>query len=102
MHVPGADHEVDALLLEPGPHRVVALLPGPVLRERERSCCDTGPLRPLEGGDVGHVRRNTGDGQAGVQKRLEVRPLAADEDADHDATTRPITVASPGSETTAQ
>ena len=52
---------------------------------------------------VARVRGDSDDGQARVEERLEVRPLAADEHADHDSTMPPIT-SSPGcgSATTAQ
>ena len=63
---------------------------------------ELGAARPLERARPGPVRRDGDDRQARVDQRLEVRPLAADEDADHAASTRPITSSSPGSGTTAQ
>ena len=48
------------------------------------------------------VRGDRGDGEPGVEQRLQVRSLAADEDADHARTIVPTTRASPGSGTTAR
>ena len=98
VHVAGADDQADAVGLEPGGHRGVALLAAPAqLEDRGR---DPGRLGALERAHAGPVRRDGGDRQPLVDQRLQVRPLAGDEDADH--STRPITSRSPGSATTAQ
>ena len=44
---------------------------------------DPGLLGPLERAHAGRVARDRDDRQARVDQRLQVRPLAADEDADH-------------------
>ena len=101
VHVPGADHELDAAPLEPVGHRGVALVPICKVVELEHPTRHTGRLRPRERAGARDVRRDGDHGQACVEQRLEVRSLAADEDADHARTIVPITSASPGSGVTA-
>ena len=93
VHVAGADHERHALRFEPAAHRVVPLLSRLEVLQRKASCGDTGPPRALQRRRCRPVRRDAGDGEAGVEQRLEVRALAGDQDADHAATIRPITLA---------
>ena len=95
VHVPGADDEVDAVLDQPVGHRRVARLAVGVVVELEGGGRDPGRPRPLERPRIGLVARDRDDRQALVDQRLQVRPLAADEHADH--VSRPITVPAPAS-----
>ena len=83
VHVPGADDQVDAVLDQPVGHRRVARLAVVEVVELEGGGRDPGRLRPLERARVGLVAGDRDDRQALVDQRLQVRALAADEDADH-------------------
>ena len=100
VHVPRQHDDLDAVLLEPGRHHEVALLARVVAVERERRSRDARGPGPLERARLLPVRRHRPDRQPGVDQRLEVRPLAADEHADHSM--RPITRWPAASGTTAQ
>ena len=102
LHVAGADDEADAVLLEPVRHHGVALLAARELVEREGGRRHVRPFGPLERARIRPRGGDGVDGQPRVEERLEIRALAADEDADHPATILPITSSSPGSGTTAQ
>src|SRR5581483_11267150 len=101
VHVSGKDDELDAARLQPLREGDVALLPALVVGGGEDGGLDTGCLGALERTHARLVRGDGDDRQARVEQRLEVRPLAAHEDADH--AILPIT-SSPGSAsgTTAQ
>jgi hypothetical protein len=91
------------LLLEPVRHRRVALLTVGELVERKRRRGNLGRLGTLQCPHSLPVRRHRCDGQPGVEQRLQVRALTADEDADHASTTLPMTRSSlSGDATTAQ
>src|SRR5919198_637877 len=90
------DDELDAVLLEPGGHRGVALLAALVVRGVENAGGDPGRLGPGERAHVRLVGRHRPDRKPAVDERLEVGALPADEDADHARWTRPTT-RSPGS-----
>ena len=90
VHVPGAHDQVDPVLDQPVGHRRVARVAVGVVVELESRRRDPGRSRPLERPRIGVVARDRDDRQALVDQRLQVRPLAADEHADH--VSRPITV----------
>ena len=100
LHEARQHDQLDIQLLEPGRHDEIALLPARMAVEAEGGRGDAGGTGALQRIRVLPARRDGDDGQAGVDQRLEVRPVAADEHADH--STRPITSSSPGSATTAQ
>ena len=83
LHVAGADDELDAVPLEPGGHREVAIVAARVGVELEHRVWDGGRFGPLEREHTGDVRGDGGDRQAVVDQSLEVRARARDEDADH-------------------
>ena len=101
MHVTGAHDELDPLRIEPVRERRVTRVSVLELVEREHGARHSGRRRTLERSRPGHVGRDRHDRQALVEQRLQVRPLARDQDADHVRTMRPITSSSPGSGTTA-
>ena len=91
VHVAGADDDADAVLLEPVRHRRVALLPVGEALQLERARGDAGRAGPVERAHALLVRRDRDDRQLRVEERLEVRALAAHEDADHAGTILPMT-----------
>src|SRR5207237_3432692 len=92
---------LDALRLEPARHHEIPLLPVGMAGEVEGCGGDAGGARADERVGVLAVRGDGADGQAGIEQRLQVGAMAADEHADH--TIRPITSSSEmGSATTAQ
>ncbi len=93
LHVAGADDELDAVLLEPVGHRQCRAPRGRRSRRARRRGRDPGRARRARArARLGPVRGDRGDRQAGVDQRLQVRALAADEHADHARSTiRPIT-----------
>jgi hypothetical protein len=101
VHVPRADHELDSVTLEPVRHRAVAGIAIVVVTEWEELRCDARSRSSLESAYARLVRRDSDDRKAGIEERLEIRALAADQDPDHERTMVPITSASPGSGTTA-
>ena len=95
MHVAGADDELDAVRLEPLRERDVALLAARVVRRAAKTAVAMFAASARSSARTpALVRGDRGDRQPRVEQRLEVRPLAADEHADH--AIRPIT-RSPGS-----
>ena len=110
VHVAGADDQLDAAALEPVGHRRVPRRPVGVVVELEDGRLDAGRLGALERPHAGPVRGDRDDREARVEQRLQVRPGAGDEHADHPnrtpspGSTAPITSPSPASPagTTAQ
>ncbi len=102
VHVAGADDELDAAAVEPVRHRGVARVAVRVLARAGTSRS----RRPRRSARASARAPSTFDatattGRLGVEQRLQVRPLARDEHADHARTILPITSSSPGSRTTA-
>ena len=102
MHVARAHDEIDTAIHEPGGHCGIAVVPVGVVVELEDRRRDPGRACALERVRLGAVRRDRSHGQAGIEERLEVRPLTADEDADHAETIRPTTRPSVPGGTTAR
>ena len=103
MHVAGEHRELHAALEEPAGERLVALARGRRTQPPSKTAVGMPAAAARSSARTpGSIRRDRDDRQAGVDQRLEVRPLAADEHADHPRTTLPMTCSSPGSATTAQ
>ena len=104
MHVPGADDDADTVLLQPVRHRRVALLAVVEAVQLERARRHPGRTGAVESTNPVAVRRDGDDGELGVEQRLQVRALAADQHADHASTILPIASSSAASAagTTAQ
>ena len=97
VHVAGADDEPTPCSCEPVRHRRVALLAVGELVERETPRPAPRPRSARSSARApGRFDATARDRQPGVEQRLQVRALAADEHADHAATIRPITRSSPG------
>ncbi len=78
--------------LEPVRHRASRALPGRRSpRARRLASRHTRRLGPRERLRSARVRGDRGDGESGVEQRLQVRPLPADEDSDHARTIVPMT-----------
>src|SRR4051794_37882334 len=89
LHEAGQHHEPGAAALDPVAEDGVALGPVAVVLLREDRSLDARGTRPLESARVGAVRADAGDlhvlAMEGVDQRLEVAPLARDEDGDREA-----------------
>ena len=83
LHVAGQHRELDAVVEQPVGERLVALVSARVRRLLEDGGRDACRLRSGERAHAGAVRRDGHDRQAGVDQRLEVRALPADEHPDH-------------------
>ena len=75
VHVAGADHELDALALQPLRHRRVSRVPVGEPLERKRRRRDAHGLGTLERSRARDVRRNGDDRQPRIEQRLQIRPL---------------------------
>src|SRR5436309_1955441 len=102
LHVAREDDELDASLGEPFRELLVPPLSRLELHHWKGGGLDSGPRGPVERLRLRVVGRDRDDRQARVEQRLQVRPLAADEDADHRIS--PMTSSPPASAagTTAQ
>src|SRR5437764_3155472 len=98
MHVAREDDEVNAAKLEPVGELRVAVRAIRVALEREDARRDAGGARPFERSHAVLIRRHACDREPRVDQRLQVRPLAADEDTDHRSS--PITSAPGGGSAT--
>ena len=82
LHVAGEDDKLDPALGEPLSQVLVPALPRVELDRGEGARFDPGLRGPVERLRLRVVRGNRDDRQVRVEQRLQVRSLAADEDAD--------------------
>src|SRR6266511_157465 len=103
VHVSSEHDEVDTTKSEPIRNVAITRVPVAIARELEDAHRDSGLFRALERAYAALVAGDARNREAAVDQRLEIRPFAADEDADHVRSIAPITSACDGaSGTTAQ
>src|SRR5436190_6691454 len=98
LHVAGEHDEVDIVRREPLGKARITFFTARVVGRREDACVNACVARALERADAGLVRRDACDRESRVDEGLEIRSLAADEDADHESS--PITSDSVGASST--
>jgi hypothetical protein len=86
LHEAGEHHQVHVELVQPVSHRLIARGAVGVVRDGEDPSLDPRGTSALEPARLAPARRHAHDLDAltvhGVEQRLEVRPLARDEDGD--------------------
>ncbi len=82
-HVAGENDELHAALPEPLRQLLVSAFTALELGRRERASLDAGLCGAVQAFRLRVVGGDRDDRQAGVEQRLQVRSLAADQHADH-------------------